>query len=122
MANGFWAITDPEQQTNYVLNPVAGTTGNFAALAGATVTRDTTYAYLGLYCYKIVPGGTNRGMTLTLSALTNAIHGAQVYVRGNAAATIQMALDGATWTNTVSVIGGKTGGWVRYANQIPAAQ
>lgn len=120
-----WSIIVPEAGTNYVLDPSAEsglTDVNYIGYSSATVTQDTTYARSGYRAYKIVPGGTNRGVSLTLSTLSNAIHNVTFYARGNAAATIQITLDAASNWNACPVIGGSTGAWVRYGVQVPAAQ
>jgi hypothetical protein len=119
---GFWNITVPEATTNYVLNPSGELTGNFSAYNSATVTRDTTYARFGDYSYKIVPGGTSRGIDLTLSALTNAIHYITFYVMGTITGTLAAAVNGTPTFNSASIIGGATGGWVRYGVSIQASE
>ena len=77
-----WKVVVPEATTNKALNPSAGTTGNFAAAGGATVSRVTTYGRYGLYSYRVQSAGDNQGMTLTLSVLANAIHYVTLRVRG----------------------------------------
>lgn len=90
--------------------------------SGFTVlSRVTTQARQGDWSYFVAAGSTNDGGAFTLETLANAIHYASVYIYGNAAATIQLSLDGVTF-NAASRIGGRTGGWVRYGVQIPAAQ
>jgi hypothetical protein len=118
----FLAIIVPEAGTNYVLNPSAEATGNFAAHNGATVTQSTTYARFGVYSYSVVLGATNRGINLTLSALANAIHNVSVYVRGTITGTLQASLNAGSNYNAMSIVGGVSGGWVRYQVQISAAQ
>lgn len=77
-----WKVIAAETTTNYVLNPSAETAGNFAAEAGTTVTRVTTYQHYGLYSYRVETNANNEGIQFTLSALTNAIHYVTVRVRG----------------------------------------
>lgn len=52
-----WKIVVPHAASNYVLNPSAETTKNYAAYLGATVTRTTDYSARGEYSYKIAPVG-----------------------------------------------------------------
>lgn len=118
---GFFSIIVPEAATNLILNPSAETTGNFGDHNGGTTTRVTTYARFGTYCYQVATGAVNRGMTLTVGALANAIHYCTFYARGNAAATLQVSADNVNW-NAATAIGGATGGWVRYGVSLPAAQ
>lgn len=121
-----WSIIVPEAGTNYCLNPSAETTGNYSAHNSATVTLDTTYARFGNYAYKIVPGGTSRGLNATLSSLPNAAAYVTFYAVGASlaalAGTITVSLDSGSNYNTASVIGGATGGWVRYGVSIAQAQ
>ena len=78
-----WKIVVPHAASNYVLNPSAETTGNYAAYLGATVTRSTTYSARGEYSYKIVPGGAFGGIELDVSEdLTGVSVYVQVYARG----------------------------------------
>jgi hypothetical protein len=118
---GYYSILVPEAGTNLILNPSAETTGNFGDHNGGTTTRVTTYARFGVYCYQVATGAVNRGMTLTVAALANAIHYCTFYARGNAANTLQVSADNVNW-NAVTVIGGAAGGWVRYGVSLPAAQ
>jgi len=66
-----WQIVKPVASTNYVLNPSAELTGNFAAIGSATITRVSTYAKYGLNSYRVQTFATNTGLSLTLGALTN---------------------------------------------------
>jgi len=119
---GLWTIRVPEVGTNYVLNPSAEATGNFAAHNGATVAQSTIYARLGVYSYSVVLGAVNRGINLTLSALANAIHNVTFYVRGTITGTLQVSLNAGANYNAASIIGGSNGAWVRYGIEISAAQ
>jgi hypothetical protein len=120
-----------EATTNKVLNPVAGAAGNFAALAAATVTRDTAYHFEGwgdyAYSYKVAAtAAANDGMRLTLSALANAIHYVTVRLRGDfPTTTMRWSLDGATW-NQPALLGTDTGAdgetWSVYGYAFPAVQ
>jgi hypothetical protein len=66
---GKWKIVQPYAGRNYVRNPQAGGTASFAGDGGATITRSNTYAAYGESCYKVVPGGTGRGIALTCATL-----------------------------------------------------
>lgn len=118
---GLYSVIVPEAGTNLILNPSAETTGNFGNHNSGTASRITTYARFGDYCYQVATGAIDRGMTLTVAALTNAIHYFTFYARGNAANTLQVSADASTY-NAVTAIGGATGGWVRYGVSLPAAQ
>ena len=117
-----WSIIVPEAGTNDIPNPSAETTGNFAAHNSATVTRDTTYARFGDYSYKIVPGGTNRGVSLTTTALSNEAGYVSFYVFGTITGNLQVSQDAGGNYNTAAIIGGATGSWVRYGVAIAQAQ
>jgi len=78
-----WQIVKPIATTNYVLNPSAELTGNFAAVGSATITRVTTYQKYGLLSYRVQTGATNTGLSLTTGTLTNATHWMTARIRGN---------------------------------------
>jgi hypothetical protein len=113
MAN-LWFITVPEATTNYVLNPSAEVASNFTAHNSATVTRDTAYSRHGVYSYKIVPGGVDRGISLTLSAFPNAAAYISFYVFGTITGNLNISMDAGVNYSTAAIIGGMTGGAVRY--------
>ena len=92
-----WKIVVPTATTNRVLNPSAEMTDNYTAIT-ATVTRDTTYATLGAYAYKVVAVGDNEGVSLTLSTLPNAAHYVTMRVAGTLPAAWDWSLDNATYT------------------------
>lgn len=83
-----WKTLVPRNAWNYVLNPSAETTGNFAARAAATVTRETSvhdiqYQTHGLYSYYVVTTGAGDGIDLTLDyAYPPAIVVLSAFVRG----------------------------------------
>lgn len=85
------------------------------------MTRTTTRARFGVYSYYVQPNTNYDGMSLTLGTLTSAVHYVSLYVYTDSSGTPEVALDGKSWT-AASVIGGMTGGWVRYGVAIPAAQ
>ena len=119
---GEWKIILPEAATNMVLNPVAMGTGNYAAVgAGTTVTPTAAAgsAYLGYKYYLVAGNGDNFGMTLTLAALSNAIHYVTVRIRG-AISNWDWSLDNATYN--VPTLLATEGIWSVYGYAFPAAQ
>ena len=86
----------------------------------AVVSRVTTYARFGDYCYRVSANHAYGGFTLTLSTLANAIHYVSLYLYSGVAGAIQISLNGAAWQD-MTIIGGRTGGWVRYGVQTPAS-
>lgn len=61
-----WKVIRPLAATNWILNPSAETTGNYAAaVGGETITRELGDGCYGNYGYKIVPGAADRGIDLT---------------------------------------------------------
>jgi hypothetical protein len=123
-----WEAGGDPAVTNMVLNPSAEAAGNFGALGAATVTQSTTQARKGSYSFKSVnTAAANDGLTLTLSALTNAIHYVSYYVFDSTTAptydpfaTAQVSLDNTNW-HVPEVLSTGTG-WARYGIQIPQAQ
>jgi hypothetical protein len=116
-----WKIIIPEATSNMALNPSAETTGNYAAGGGATITLSTTYQHYGLYSYRVVTNGDNKGLQLTLAALTNAIHYVTMRVRGTLPASWDWSLDNATYTSPV-LLEQIDSNWALYGLQFPAAQ
>lgn len=110
-----------EQTQNMALNPSAETTGNFAAEAGTTVTRSTTYQKYGLYSYRVETNADNEGIEITLSALTNAIHYVTLLVRGTLPTSWDWSLDDSTFTSPTLLEQIDTN-WALYGLQFPAAQ
>lgn len=126
---GLWTGILPEVGTNLILNPSGELSGNFGAHNGATVTIVTTHARYGIRCYSIVTGATNRGMTLTVGALANAIHYLTFYARKDSTAltgTLQVSANAGTNYNNATIISGlladSNSRWIRYGVSIPAAQ
>ena len=91
-------IIIPESCVNKTLNASAETTGNFAAVGAATVTRSTTYSKHGVYSYRVQTAGDNEGMSLTLSALANAVHYVTLKVRGTLPTAWDWSLDNSNFT------------------------
>lgn len=119
---GNWRIVVPEATTNYVLNPSAETSGNYAAHNSATISLDTAQARQGDYCYLVTTGGTNRGINLTLASLAAADHAVTFYCYGTITGTLQCSTNAGANYNDAAIVGGSTGGWVRYYANIPSAQ
>lgn len=116
-----WKIVVPESTLNRCLNPSAETTGNFAALAGTTVTRVTSFQNYGLNSYRVETNADNEGETFDLSALANAIHYVTVRVTGTLPASWDWSLDNATYTSP-TLLEAIDGTWSLYGLQVPAAQ
>lgn len=72
----------PEDLENYVLNPVAAGGGNYANLAGGTVSVSTTYGRFGRKSYRVQTSADGDGGTFTTKGLTNATHTLSFYVVG----------------------------------------
>ena len=117
----YWNIIKPEAATNMVLNPIAGTTGNFTQIAGTTVSRSTTYSFYGAYSYRIESDADNEGMQLTLSALTNADHYVTFFVRGTTPAAWDCSVDNANYT-VPTLIRAVDANWSLYGVTFVAAQ
>jgi hypothetical protein len=116
-----WKVIVPQSTVNYCLNPSGETTGSYAAEAGTTVTRVTTYQHYGLYSYRVETNANNEGIEFTLSTLTNAIHYVTVRVRGTLPATWDWSLNGSTF-HQPTLLETIDGDWKLYGVQIPAAQ
>lgn len=87
-----WQIVKPVASTNYVLNPSAETTGNFAATGSATITRVTTYQKYGLYSYRVQTVATNTGLSLTTGTLTNSDHFMTLRIRGRLPKELRLSI------------------------------
>lgn len=118
---GIWSIVVPEATTNYTLNPSGEIAGNFAAVGGGTMTRVTTTQWIGVYSYRIQTAANNEGGTLTLQALSNAIHYVTVRVAGTLPADWDWSLDNATYTTPARIKAYDTD-WTLYGLEFPAAQ
>jgi len=115
-----WKIVVPELAQNMVLNPSAEIAGNFAAVGGSAA-QSTTYSHYGLYSYWVQTSGDNEGMTLALSALSNAVHYVTLRVRGTLPSAWDWSLDNANWT-TPSLIMEMDENWSLYGASFVAAQ
>jgi hypothetical protein len=90
-----WKIIIPEARRNMVLNPSAETTGNYAALGGAGITRTAGFAKFGYRHYECNLSGDNEGISLTLATLGNYWTYVTMYVDIQAATTtFDWSLDG----------------------------
>lgn len=118
---GVWNVIDPTATENMTLNPSAETTGNFAAAAaGGVPTQDTTYSHFGSYSYNLTTAANNEGMTLTLSALSNAIHFVTMRIRGTLPNAWDWSLDNVAYTTPTLIE--VFGDWTLYGLEFPAAQ
>lgn len=118
---GQWKVVLPETTTNKVKNPSAETTGNHAALGGATVSRSTTYSRYGSYSFRVQTASDNDGISLTLDTLTNAIHYVTLRVRGTLPTAWDWSLDNATYT-APTLIKALDSNWSLYGLQFSAGQ
>jgi hypothetical protein len=116
-----WKIVVPEETENFVQNPSAETTGNFAAVGGGVITRVTTESKYGLYSYNLVFGANNRGATFTLEALTNNIHYVTMRVAGTLPPAWDWSLDNIAYT-APTLIETIDEAWTLYGLQFPAAE
>lgn len=116
-----WKLVVPAATTNRALNPSAETTGNFAALGGATATRVTTHAKYGLYSYRVQTAADNDGLSLTLQALANAVHFVTLLARGTLPAGWDWSLDNATYSEPEALLA-IDAEWTLYGLVFPAAQ
>lgn len=87
----------------------------------AAVSRVTTYARFGDYCYYIQTPQPYDGLWLALLTLANAAHYVSLYLYDNVTGIPQVCLDGHTFYS-MSVIGGRDTGWLRYGVSIPASE
>lgn len=83
------------------------------------MTRVTTYARRGNYCYLVDAQAAYDGLTLALSTLSNAAHYVSLYLYDNVSGTVEVSLNGTGWY-PLAAIGGMDGAWVRYGASIPA--
>lgn len=111
-----WKIVVPHAATNYVLNPSAETTGNYATYLGSTVTRSTTYSARGEYSYKIVPGGAGRGVTLNVSTDLDGISVYVLFYARDVNGSLVIDSGGSTYATTrVQIIGSD---WYLYISEV----
>ena len=72
---GYWKVTIPYGSYNYVKNPIAMGSANYASIgAGITITLDTARSYLGYRNFKVIGSNDNTGISLTLQALAAVGH------------------------------------------------
>lgn len=87
-----------------------------------SVTRVTTYARHGNWCYDSAPTAAFDGMRLRLGVLTNADHYVSLYyIPDTHLLSVEVSLNGTSFY-AISTIGGRQAGWVRGGVSIPAAQ
>lgn len=86
------------------------------------ISRVTTYARFGDYCYYVQPSGAQDGCRLELSQLANATHYVSLYWYDNlSSGWLEVSLDGNAF-HRLTPIGGRDGGWIRGGHEIPAGQ
>ena len=118
-----------EAQTNQVKNPIAATTGNFAAAGGATVTRSGTYSYHGRYSYRVVTTADGDGVDLTIAALADSPHYVTVwieYTNSDIPSNLSVTLDGGSTYHQInaSALGTDPDNtdWYIYGALVPGAE
>lgn len=114
-------IVSPIEAQNYVLNPSAETTGNFAAVAGTTVNRMTSYQKYGIYAYEVDTNADNEGITLTLLAFASEPAYVTMRVRGTLPASWDWSLDNVNY-HEPRLLEKIDPDWSLYGVQIPASQ
>ena len=116
-----WSVVVPEATINYVLNPSIEISSNYASLAGGTAVRSSNQSYFGHYSLSMITNNDNEGGSVTLSALTNAIHYATVRVKGTLPTAWDWSLDDSTYTAPTSLME-LDSDWTLYGAPFPAAQ
>lgn len=114
-------IVSPIEAQNYVLNPSAETTGNFAAVAGTTVNRMTSYQKYGIYAYEVDTNADNEGITLTLLAFASEPAYITMRARGTLPASWDWSLDNVNY-HEPRLLEKIDPNWSLYGVQIPASQ
>lgn len=117
---GLWKFLYPKEAINYVLNPSAETSGNVAALSGATVSQSTTYAFRGRYSHKVISAGDADGIQFTLKALPNAACYIDCWTYGTLPATWKWRTGDGTYTAPTLL--GTEGSWSHYGLACSAAE
>jgi hypothetical protein len=117
------AIQFGQNTTNSVLNPSAEGSGNYSALGAATCTIVNTAALYGNNSYQIATtAAVGDGISITLNALSNAVHSVSFYSLSNLN-TLQISLDGGANWNNISCTRAPEPNWYRYTlANVPAAQ
>ena len=80
----------------------------------------TTQAKAGIYSYFVNAGSANDGVAFTTATQASAAHYASVYAR-DVTGTLQASVGRGNF-NSMAVIGGATGGWVRYGVALTAGE
>jgi len=118
---GLWDIALPEEATNMALNPSFEIVGNFAAVGGGAMTQVAEYGWVGLYGARIQTAGDDEGGSVTLSALTNAIHYVTIRVRGALPTAWDWSLDDAAYY-APDLLLDYDGTWYLYGLEFSAAE
>lgn len=107
----------PTESVNYILNPSAESTINFAATASATVTRSTTYSRQVTaeeqYSFRVQTSNNAHGVSLTTPALASATTYVSFWVRGTFA-NPSIKIGATTVTPTLYET---DGAWCWYVNE-----
>lgn len=106
-----YKLVQPKAARNYVLNPSAEVAGNFSQYGGATVTREQGISAWGEYSYKIVPGGTARGLTLLCSAAPASDPAQVIFAARGVSGVLTVTSTGVATATVIQPLGG---GWVLY--------
>jgi len=117
----YFKVIEAEATTNYALNPAWRLNANFAAEAGTTVARSSTYAKYGIYSLRVQCNANNEGVEITLSALANAIHRVTMRIAGTLPAAWDWSLDDAAWT-VPTLVEAIDATWSLYECNFTAAQ
>lgn len=120
-----WKVILPEANgqtySNYAKNPSAEIAGNFAALAGTTVARETNPQHYGLYAYRVQTNADNEGISLTLETLPNVDFYVTVRVSNIGALNWDLSLDNTNYT-APTLLENIDGEWLLYGVSFPSAQ
>ena len=115
-----------EYAVNRVRNPVAGATGNYAAVNGASVSRSSAYVKMGPgdgtqgYSYRVITDANAEGIRLTLDALTNEDHWCTYRIRGDRPPSMEMSVNNSTWRTPVYK--GVDGDWDVYGYEFSSTE
>lgn len=118
-----WSVITPVARTNYVKNPVAGATGNYAALNSASVSRNTNSNFIlyGGWSMRVNATAVNRGVAYTLQALVDVSHYVTVRIKTITTLVWHWSLDDTTYTAPVYLRTEK-GSWQVYGLEFPRDQ
>ena len=118
----YFKIIEAEATTNFAPNPAWRLDANFAAEAGTTVARSTTYAKYDVYSLRVQCDAGNEGVEITLSALANAIHHVTMRIAGILPDAWGWSLDDATFNVPTLVTETIDSTWSIYECNFPAIE